>query len=121
MQLPAVLLLLLSSCLYASSKAVLDWDNHDHFVIQHDPNGLASLADCCSALGLELIEQVGELENHWLVRTEKHLQKRDEAHPVIETFNHLRRHAGGLQERSSNVETSLHIVNSIKMLEKQEL
>lgn len=122
MKVPITLLWLLVVCLSASAKTRLDWDVHDHFVLQHDPKGPASLTECCNALGLELVEQVGELENHWLVRTQKHLAKRDETHPVIDTFNYLRRHAlDNLQKRTSRREKSLRVVNSIRMLEKQEL
>jgi kexin len=122
MYLPAALILLLTPYLCTGAKTKLDWNTNDHFVIQHDPNGPASLTECCNALGVEPIEQVGELENHWLVRTPKHVQKRDEAHPVIDTLNYLRRHASGeLQKRATSSETSFRIVNSIKMLEKQEL
>jgi kexin len=122
MKIQAALVLLLASCLCASAKTKLDWNNHDHFVIQHDPKGRASLAECCNALGVELIEQVGELENHWLVRTQKHLQRKDSEHPVIDTFNLLRRHAiNELHKREPTSITSSRVVNSIKMLEKQEL
>lgn len=115
----------LALCLLANAKRKLDWDAHDHFVVEHDPIGPASLEEVTRALGVELVEQVGELENHWLVRTRKYLGKRDEMHPVTSTFNSLRLRAiEGFQPRtaSESDDKSPHrIINSIRMLKQQEL
>jgi kexin len=122
MLLPSALVFLLTTCLAASAYTKLDWDKHDHFVIQHDPAGGASLRDCCRALDVELVEQVGQLDDHWLVRSQKHLAKRAESHPVIDTFNTLRIHAReGLDKRVPSSASAKDVVNSIKMLERQEL
>lgn len=119
---PTALFFLFLSIISASAKTRLDWNSHDHFVIQHDPEGPASLKECCHALGLEVVEQVGALENHWLVRTQKHLIKRDGSHPVMESFENIRRHAeNGLKKRTVEGDSSLRIANSVRMLEQQEL
>jgi kexin len=44
---------------------------HDYYVLEHRPGAGASVKECAKALGVELVEQAGELQNHWVVRTEK--------------------------------------------------
>lgn len=74
MRLPIGLLavLLSSELLRVSAKfARRTYDTHDYYVIRHSPTHGHSPAECAEAIGTELIEQVGELENYWLVRTPK--------------------------------------------------
>lgn len=47
------------------------YSTHTYYVLEHDPSTPASVADAADALGVELIQQAGELRNHWLVRTPK--------------------------------------------------
>ena len=74
-----ILWILLSSFLHHSIGATLptkpSYDTHNYYVLAHnsqlDSSSGASLADVTAALGVELVEQVGELQDHWLVRQSK--------------------------------------------------
>lgn len=86
--------LLLTLSVFSSSTATLasnpktrtlpaprSYNSHDYFSIELDPRiypSMESAKSVASDLGVELIEQVGELEGHWLVRAKKDdLEKRD--------------------------------------------
>jgi kexin len=43
---------------------------HNYCVLHHNPNG-ADIASLAASLGAELVEQVGELAYHWLLRVPK--------------------------------------------------
>lgn len=47
------------------------YDTHDYYVLEHDPHSQTSLTALTSAINVELIEQAGELQDHWLVRVPK--------------------------------------------------
>ncbi|QRV99821.1 protease KEX1 [Ceratobasidium sp. AG-Ba] len=47
---------------------------HAYYVLHHDP-GAADVSSVVAALGAEIVEQVGELENHWLLRVPKHADR----------------------------------------------
>ena len=74
-----ILWILLSSFLHHSMGATPptkpSYDTHNYYVLAHnsrlDSSSGASLADVTAALGVELVEQVGELQDHWLVRQSK--------------------------------------------------
>jgi hypothetical protein len=57
------------SAFSASVPAKRSYSTHDYYVLEHDPGLSLSLQECADALSVEIVEQVGELENHWLVRT----------------------------------------------------
>ncbi|KIK61415.1 hypothetical protein GYMLUDRAFT_225099 [Collybiopsis luxurians FD-317 M1] len=65
---------LLSIAGSVSATARRSYDTHNYYVLELDtqPEYYASL------LGVEIVEQVGELEGFWLVRGEKNLTKREE-------------------------------------------
>ncbi|KAL4077277.1 peptidase S8/S53 domain-containing protein [Scleroderma yunnanense] len=47
------------------------YSTYDYFVLEHNPFAGASLDECTSNLGLEIVERVGEMQNIWLVRRVK--------------------------------------------------
>ncbi len=64
-----LILALIARCtVYAATHSKRTYDTHHYYVLQHDPE-LTSLAEVVDALGVELVEQAGELVNHWLVRS----------------------------------------------------
>ncbi|CCA68478.1 probable KEX2-endoproteinase of late golgi compartment [Serendipita indica DSM 11827] len=76
MRLLGLLLFLTSPALLEASlrPAKRSYDTHSYYVIHHDPSFGQSPADSAAALGAELVEQVGELQDHYLVRYEKDSQ-----------------------------------------------
>jgi kexin len=120
MRLPLTLVLLLTQSLLVNSlPAKRSYSTHDYYVLEHDPSAGASLAECVHALGVEVVEQAGELRNHWLVRTKKldspHVRQED---PVLSTLSNLRAHASSQPNLSTR---SLPITSSVKYLARQEL
>lgn len=47
------------------------YDTHDYYVLEHNPAHGLSPHQCAQALGAQLIEQVGELKNHYVVSVPK--------------------------------------------------
>ena len=86
--LPFTLALVIQSVL-AATPAKRFYNTHDYYVLEHDPLAGASLAEVAGALGVEVIEQAGELANHWLVRVAKGLEKRD-GDPVVRSLEDFR-------------------------------
>lgn len=74
----ALVALLLSSipASFASNTEKRSYDTHDYFVLEHDPSAGLPLNHLLVALNLELVEQVGQLRNHWLLRTAINERKR---------------------------------------------
>ena len=69
MRLPLTLILaLLAYDSVLATPAKRDYTTHGYYVLEHDPLAGTSLVDCARALGVEVVEQAGELQNHWLVR-----------------------------------------------------
>ncbi|KAI0822765.1 peptidase S8/S53 domain-containing protein [Trametes gibbosa] len=91
MRLPLSLILAIQSVI-AVAPAKRYYDTHDYYVLEHDPLAGASLAECAGTLGVEVVEQAGELSNHWLVRIPKGLAKRD-SDPVLRSLDNVRRTA----------------------------
>ncbi|KAJ7074131.1 peptidase S8/S53 domain-containing protein [Mycena amicta] len=117
MLLPWSLILLVHTVL-AVRPAQRFYDTHDYYVLHHDPQTGVGLADAAHALGVELVEQVGELQDHWLVRVEKPitpkiLEGREGRDRVLE------RHAT-LRARSTD-DDEARIGASIKYLSRQSL
>jgi kexin len=108
-----------------STPARRTYDTHDYYVVEHCPNtpGGASLGDVARALGVELVEQAGELRDHWLVRIPKpEVNKRGEggSDPVVAAFDNLRQKAAsGLAARDSD--HARGVVSSVRFLSRQEL
>ncbi|KAF7338016.1 PHOMO B domain-containing protein [Mycena venus] len=94
------------------------YDSHFYYVLEHDPLSGASLDDVVRLLGVEVVEQAGELVNHWLVRVEKPdsgLEARGEVFDrVLDTYNRLRRDT--VLDRRSNP-----VASSVRYLARQTL
>lgn len=106
------------------------YDTHNYYVIEHDPqvNSGASLADVACSLGVEVVEQAGELRNHWLVRAEKPrtdlVARGESVDPVVDTFESLRSKAVSRLSSRSFDEDSIHarrVVESVRHLSRQVL
>ncbi|KAH8826905.1 peptidase S8/S53 domain-containing protein [Flagelloscypha sp. PMI_526] len=96
------------------------YDTHSYYALEHDPRITdASLPDVLAHLGVELVEQVGELRDHWLVRAIKpaHVDARDE---VLARFEDLQRRANSLPSRALHSREA-SIAQSVRLLERQTL
>ncbi|KAH9945793.1 peptidase S8/S53 domain-containing protein [Epithele typhae] len=124
MRLPLSLILAVQSVL-ALQPAKRFYQTHDYYVIEHDPYAGASLDEISRALGVEIVEQAGQLVNHWLVRTEKGLRKRDSnSDPVLRSLEAIReqvRAPDNVLARSEDVSQSRRISNSVRVLLPQTL
>jgi len=47
------------------------YSTHDYYLLEHDPTSGIPVTECASELGAELVEQVGEIPDHWLVRAQR--------------------------------------------------
>ncbi|WWC88034.1 uncharacterized protein L201_002937 [Kwoniella dendrophila CBS 6074] len=116
--------LLLSLLLLDPSQAILQprtpqprsYDTHTYYALELDPSTTYSSASLISErLGVELIEPIGELDGHWLVRKEgsssyDSLVKRDLSEdPIIKRWN-------GLPKKSRRSLTPLTIKQRSKRL-----
>lgn len=126
--LPASLLLFLAPCLClllvvpavegaARQPQRRTYDTHDYYVLEMqpglEPNVLAH------ALGTELVEQVGELADHWLLRVPKErLERREGADAVLDRYERLRRAAETTTHLSPR---HTHIAAAALSLEHQPL
>ena len=103
------------------------YDTHTYYVLRHNPSNSfsASLAEVVNELDVHLVEQVGELPNHWLVKQRKpegHLAARDLSDPVLNRFDALRLKAdSSLSQRSQSVDIARRVVSSVDYLEPQTL
>lgn len=103
------------------------YDSHDYYVIQHNPSGPAFTA-VADALGVEIIEKAGELDDHWLVRAPKlqdNLAAREEdvSDRVLARYNALNELAQRttISQRSEQAIQARELVSSIQFLERQTL
>ena len=117
-----VIALLLNSSL-AARPTKRYYDTHDYYVLEHDPSADASLAECAQALGVEIVEQAGELQNHWLVRTAKPpLASRASEDRVLRAFETIRSLASSPhQSRADDVHVIKRVASSVKYLSRQTL
>lgn len=81
MLLPIPLLALICTLASASQRPVpMQYDAYDYYVMHHEPAHALTPHDCADALGLELFQPLGELQDHWITRIRKgshiDLQKR---------------------------------------------
>ncbi|KAJ7074135.1 peptidase S8/S53 domain-containing protein [Mycena amicta] len=118
MLLPWSLILLAHNIVLAVRPAKRFYQTHNYYVLQHDPHTGVELTDVAHALGVKVVEQAGELENHWLVRVEKPITdlnaRSEERDPVLDEYNRLRR-TQNLDRRSAN------LASSIPFLQRQTL
>ncbi|THH12013.1 hypothetical protein EW145_g287 [Phellinidium pouzarii] len=54
-----------------ASSTPRQYGTHDYYVLEHDPAAGVPLRDVLTVLDLELVEQAGELRDHWLLRRPK--------------------------------------------------
>jgi kexin len=124
MRLPYTLVVtLLAQSAFAWTPAKRTYDTHDYYVVEHDPHG-ASLADVALALGVEVVEQAGALQNHWLVRITKALlvARGENTDPVHRNFEDLRSRASShLSSRSEDALQARSIVSSVKYLSARQV
>ena len=124
MRLPLALVLLLSHSFVLGARPTKRfYHTHDYYVLEHNPHTGASLEDCVRALGVEVVEQAGELANHWLVRIPKHMQKRDGVDVVLSSLASLRSLASQDPSLSVRSTSNLHargLSSSILWLGRQE-
>ena len=125
MRLPLALLLVIQSVL-AVRPAKRHYTTHDYYVIEHNPLAGASLAECAGALGVEIVEQAGELADHWLVRVPKGLHARDSAvgaDPVLRALETIRREANAPRflARSDDALRSRRISTAVRHVLPQTL
>jgi len=112
----------------ASRPAKRHYSTHDYYVLEHDPAG-TSLDAITETLGVEVVEQVGELRHFWLVRAEKpsaDITRRETTDRVLEKFSSLRTQATSpsdwhLSHRSVDNHQARSIVSSVKHLSRQAL
>lgn len=125
-----VLALLASQSAIATTPTKKHYSTHDYYVLEHHPSAGASLEECVSALGVELVEQAGELQNHWIVRTKKRstveLSPRGtmETDHILARFESLRSRAASQRDsyffpRSTGAQKSRRIASSVKYLSRQ--
>lgn len=121
-------ILLLSLCLVAAGiPAKRSYDTHNYYVLHHDPTtpSGASLADVAHALNVELVEQAGELQDHWVVKQSKpvgSLAAREESDPVLSKYEALKKQANSpIGTRSEDINLSRRIVSSVDYLALQTL
>ncbi|KAF7322439.1 PHOMO B domain-containing protein [Mycena chlorophos] len=101
--------LLLLPTVLATRPAKRFYDTHDYYVLEHNPDGGASLAEAALALGVEVVEQAGHLADHWLVRVEKPSlgARSEESDAILETYERLRRATPNIDRRSANLAASM--------------
>ena len=128
-----ILWILLSSFLHHSIGATLptkpSYDTHNYYVLAHnsqlDSSSGASLADVTAALGVELVEQVGELQDHWLVRQSKpkgDIFARDDTDQVFKALDMLKAQAQASHApRSEDSYFARRVVSSVYYLSFQFL
>lgn len=110
----------------AAIPAKRHYDTHRYYALEHRLNDFgASLDEVAEALGVQVMERAGELQDVWLVRTSRsdgtELETRDEElDPVISAFKVLQGQASSQHEiRSEDALFSRRIVDSVNFLERQ--
>ncbi|KAI0077117.1 hypothetical protein K474DRAFT_1662048 [Panus rudis PR-1116 ss-1] len=109
----------------AGRPARRTYSTHDYYVLEHNPEAGASLAESARSLGVEVVEPAGELQNFWLVRTRKrrqHLTTRDTDDPVLRRLDEIRRAARSpLHSRSEESSYTRKLSSAIGYVSRQEL
>jgi kexin len=125
-----VVALLISRPTFASIPTRRHYSTHDYYVLEHHPSADASVEECAGALGVELVEQAGELQNHWVVRIEKisslGLSSREpmEADHVLARFQALQSRAASFRDsylspRSTDTRLARRVVPAVRHLSRQ--
>lgn len=115
--------LVLQQSVNAARPAKRHYDTHDYYVLQHDPSGDASLDECAGALGVELVEQAGELKDHYLVRTTKpSLEARGSGDRVLRAYEAIQQRSQTSSNSRRDVRShSRRLASSMPYLSRQEL
>ncbi len=132
MLLPLSLLLglLAHRALVLGTPAKRSYDTHNYYVLEHDPSATsgASLDVIAQSLGVEVVEQVGELKDFWLVRTLKppyNVRRGEQVDRVLRAYEDLRAVANQEQDSSLTIRSEAHnarrIVSPIRYFSKQTL
>ena len=128
-----ILWILLSSLLHHSMSATSptkpSYDTHNYYVLAHnsqlDSSSGASLAAVIAALDVELVEQVGELQDHWIVRQSKPegvIVARDGTDQVFKALEMLKAKAQAPHTaRSEDAYLAHRVVSSVDYLSLQFL
>lgn len=112
------------------TPAKRSYDTHNYYVLEHDPSATsgASLDTIAQSLGVEIVEQAGELKDFWLVRTPKppyDLRREEQVDSVLRAYEDLRAVANQEQDSSLTIRSDAHnarrIVSSIRYFSKQTL
>lgn len=105
-----------------STPAVRHYDSYNYYALEHKAHSEVPLTDVADALGVEVVEQAGELEDVWLVRAPKagNLDRREELDSVLATFERLKAKASSvLSSRGEDAIYARKVVSSVKFLELQ--
>lgn len=111
------------TCSYSPGRR--SYLTHDYFVLEHNPAAGASLDECAGELGVEVVEQVGELQNLWLVRSMKAMPRvrakstRDNVHARYESLRTRAATSNSFWARSGHQQRARRIFSSIHYLEEQ--
>ncbi|KAF4614570.1 hypothetical protein D9613_003149 [Agrocybe pediades] len=112
----------------AATPSRRSYDTHNYYVLRHNPSisSGASLDDVVRTLDVELVEQAGELQDHWVVRQRKpQFDNRGLSEDlVISTFEGLKARAeSSLDSRSDENDARLarRVVASVDYLSLQTL
>lgn len=111
---PLVVALVLLAPFVAASTVPARRDHltFDYFLLDHNPAHPApSLAECISKLGVELVGQVGDLPNAWLLRAPKHTLPH--RHPVLARYDAVRAQAA-IQPRDGHARRFLAAINLLE-------
>ena len=123
-----IIWILLSSLIHystgANSPIKPSYDTHNYYVLGHNSQlgsiSGASLDDVISALGVELVEQVGELQDYWLVRqlkSDRDIIARDGTDSVLELLK--ARAQAPHTPRSEDSDLPRRVVSSVDYLSLQ--
>jgi len=107
-----------------STPAVRHYNSHNYYALEHKTHSGALLTDVADALGVEVVEQAGELQGVWLVRAPKpdgNFDLREEGlDPVLAAFESLKAKASSaLSSRSEDSIYARKVVSSVTFLELQ--
>lgn len=115
---------LLAPSILAARPAKRHYDSHNYYVLEHDPRADASLDEVARALGVEVVEPAGELQDHWLVRTPKpSLGARDPetSDPVLRAYDAIRARAHSSAQAREEDGLSKRVAGSVRYLSRQTL
>lgn len=122
--------LLASQTALAATPKKREYLSYDYYVLEHLPSAGASVDDCANALGAEFVGQVGEIQDLWILRTEKqsssNLSPREVTDKVLDRFENLRTRAASNRDsyfsrRSTETRKARRVVSSVKHLSRQIL